>query len=141
MNSAAPPERAKAVVFVPAHPEVLDGREHPAAEVRQRPDGRRELPVFSSLERLVQTLGQYQPWVALPLEKLQRAAYAAGVDRIPVDPAASPDAWRWDSEDLDELRGKLMAAREGVVNGPDAPERRFPGRPGRPAAGLADVPH
>lgn len=123
MNSATP-ERATVMVFVPAHPEVLDGREQPAVEVRQRPDGRRELPVFSSLERLVQTLGQFQPWVALRLEKLQRAAYAAGVDRILIDPAASPDVWRWGSEDLDELRGKLMAAREGVVNGPDAPERR-----------------
>jgi SseB protein N-terminal domain len=107
----------KAVVFVPAHASVSEGAKKPAFEVRRCADGTQELPVFSSLERLVQALGRYQPWVALPLQELQRAASGAGVDRLALDPAGSPGMWRWSREDLDELGRELTAAREGVTDG------------------------
>lgn len=116
MVPGAAPDRPGTVVFVPAHASVSEGAKKPAFEVRQRADGTRELPVFSSLERLVQTLGRYQPWVALALQELQRAAGACGVDRLTLDPAGSPDMWRWGREDLRELGRRLAAAREGVTD-------------------------
>jgi SseB protein N-terminal domain len=117
MHSGGPPDRAKAIVYVPAHAEVYEGAKKPAFEVRPRADGTQELPVFSSLERLVQALGRYQPWVALPLPELQRAASAVGVDRLTLDPADPPGTWRWSREKLGELGRKLTAAREGVTDG------------------------
>jgi hypothetical protein len=117
MDSGGPPDGAKAIVYVPAHAEVSEGAKKPAFEVRRRADGTQELPVFSSLERLVQALGRYQPWVALPLRELQRAAAAAGVDRLALDPAHPAGTWRWSRDDLDELGRKLTAAREGVTDG------------------------
>lgn len=117
MDPGGPPGSAKTVVYVPAHAEVYEGAKKPAFEVRRRTDGTQELPVFSSLERLVQVLGRYQPWVALPLQELQRAASAAGVDRLTLDPGHPPGTWRWSREELDELGRKLTAAREGVSDG------------------------
>jgi hypothetical protein len=116
----------KAVVFVPAHASVSEGAKKPAFEVRQCADGTQELPVFSSLERLVQALGRYQPWVALPLQELQRAASGAGVDRLALDPAGSPGMWRWSREDLDELGRKLTAARKGAADDQAEPGRCRP---------------
>jgi len=112
MASGGPAERQKAVVFVPARVEVFDGRKQPAAEVRQRPDGTRELPVFSSLGRLVQTLGRHQPWVALPLETVREMLGGGEVDRLALDPAGAPGTWRWTGEDFETSRGKHAAGTE-----------------------------
>jgi len=55
------------IVFVPAHPQVRDGRKDVVFEVRQLADGRRVLPVFTTTEHLIAALGPRQPWAALPL--------------------------------------------------------------------------
>ena len=102
----------KIFVFVPAHAGVYQGRKEPAFEARERSDGSRELPVFFSLERLVQALGRYQPWVALPLAEVRDKMASAGIDRLTMDPAGSPGMWRWGLEDLEALHGQLLASRE-----------------------------
>jgi hypothetical protein len=120
-NSA---ERAQVIVYVPAHAQVQEGRKEPAFEVRQRPDGTRELPVFFSLERLVQALGRYQPWVALPLAALQDALGTDGLDHLAINPAATPGMWRWGPDDLEALRGQITAARGEGAAGASRPERQ-----------------
>ena len=72
-------------------------------EVRHLADGGRALPVFTTVRRLVAALGQQQPWVALPLEKVRLIAGGAGVHRVVLDPGAEPGAWRWQPADLEEL--------------------------------------
>lgn len=72
-------------------------------EVRELSDGGRALPVFTTVKRLVATLGPEQPWVALPLRNIRAIMGGAGVDRVVIDPQARPDAWRWQASDLQAL--------------------------------------
>jgi hypothetical protein len=72
-------------------------------EVRRASDGGRALPVFTTVERLVATLGPEQPWAALPLRNIQHLMSAAGVPTIVIDPGAEPGAWRWQMSDLEDL--------------------------------------
>jgi hypothetical protein len=92
------------VVLAPAHPDVRLGHDADVVfEVRRAPDGGRALPVFTTVERLVATLGPEQPWVALPLRNIQHLMSAAGVPTIVIDPGAEPGAWRWQMSDLEDL--------------------------------------
>lgn len=68
-------------------------------EARREPGGL-VLPVFSSVRVLVAALGQSQPWAVLSLEVIMKAASAAGVDQVVLDPAVSGEAWRWEPMDL-----------------------------------------
>jgi hypothetical protein len=72
-------------------------------EVRQLSDGGRALPAFTTVERLVSTLGREQPWVALPLRNIQAIMGSAGVDRVVLDPEAEPGTWRWQTSDIEAL--------------------------------------
>jgi hypothetical protein len=95
------------IVIVPAHPAAA-GREHDIVfEVRHAAGGMNVLPVFSTVQRLVETLGHSQPWVALPLARVRELTAAAGVPEVALDPCAEPDAWRWQQEDLATLQGSL----------------------------------
>ncbi len=92
------------IVFAPARPDVRPGHDADVIfEVREASDGGRALPVFTAVERLVSALGPQQPWVALPLQNIQKIMGGAGVDRIVVDPDAEPGAWRWQATDLEAL--------------------------------------
>jgi hypothetical protein len=95
------------IVIAPARQDVRPGHDGDVIfEVREISDGGRALPVFTSVERLVQTLGPDQPWVALPLRNIQAIMGGAGVDRVLIDPLAQPGAWRWQPSDLQALIGR-----------------------------------
>jgi hypothetical protein len=112
------------IVIAPAHPR-LDGAEADIVfELRQAsggqaPDGATVLPVFSSVRRLVDTLGHDQPWVALPLVKVRELAGAGGVRLVELDPSAEPGAWRWTGRDLETLAREESAADEAGPAGED----------------------
>jgi hypothetical protein len=72
-------------------------------EVRELPDGGQALPVFTTVKRLVATLGPDQPWVALPLRNIQAIMGGAGVPQVVIDPPVQPGAWRWQASDLRAL--------------------------------------
>jgi hypothetical protein len=96
------------MVVVPAHPDVRPGRgDNIIFEVRRASDGNPALPVFSAVSRLVAVLGHQQPWVAMPLRKVQEIMGSAGVDRVVLDPEAEPSTWRWQEGDMDMLEGRL----------------------------------
>lgn len=80
-----------------------DGNADVMLEVRQDDAGRAVLPVFSSVPRLVAALGQAQPWLAMPLQRVRQLAAAAGADAVHLDPVIRPDAPRWRQEDLQAL--------------------------------------
>lgn len=88
------------IVYVPAHPVVRAGRRDVELEVRRLADGRAALPVFTSLDRLVASLGEAQPWVTLPLRAARALMAAAGVGEVVVDAPIAPGAWQWHEDDL-----------------------------------------
>ena len=92
------------IVVVPARPDIRPGHDSDVIfEVRQLSDGGRALPAFTTVERLVSTLGREQPWVALPLRNIQAIMGSAGVDRVVLDPEAEPGTWRWQASDIEAL--------------------------------------
>lgn len=92
------------IVIAPARPDIRPGHNGDVIfEVREISDGGRALPVFTTVKRLVATLGQDQPWVALPLRNIQAIMGGAGVDRVLIDPQAQPGTWRWQASDLQAL--------------------------------------
>jgi hypothetical protein len=91
------------VVFVPASPVTHDGVQDVILETRKLRDGVVALPAFSSLGTLVATLGDCQPWVALPLTTVQQLLWRAGLGTIALDPSVGRDAWRWSQQDLADL--------------------------------------
>ena len=92
------------IVVAPARQDVRPGHEGDVIfEVREISDGGRALPVFTTVRRLVETLGPDQPWVALPLKSIQAIMGGAGVDRVVIDPQAQPGTWRWQESDLQAL--------------------------------------
>jgi hypothetical protein len=92
------------IVIAPARPDIRPGHDGDVIfEVRELPDGDRALPVFTTVKRLVATLGPDQPWVALPLRNIRTIMGGAGVDRVVIDPQVQPGAWRWQASDLQAL--------------------------------------
>jgi hypothetical protein len=91
------------IVVAPAHPAIADGQPDIVFELRQSADAPAVLPVFSSVHKLVEALGEAQPWVALPLLKVRELAEAGGVHTVVLDPDVQPGAWRWGYGDLDAL--------------------------------------
>lgn len=57
---------------------------------------------FTTLAALVTNLGDYQPWVKLPMVAYVAALRRAGVDRVQIDPAPTNGLWRWDETTLVE---------------------------------------
>jgi hypothetical protein len=91
-----PPE----FVYAPAHPVRGDGEAKIEFEVRAMADGTRVLPVFSSVDALVEALGPMQPWALLPMRAARAVMGVAGVPEVVLDPPVAPDAWRWSEQDL-----------------------------------------
>jgi hypothetical protein len=80
------------LVLVPACPP--DGGAA-GAEVRRLTDGTEILPVFSTPAVLARELGEYQPWVCVPMSAAREIAATGGVERVVLDPALGADVWRW----------------------------------------------
>jgi hypothetical protein len=67
--------------------------------------GRRAVLAFSTRAALVDTLGDYQPWLAIRLDGLRRVIEPLGVD-VCLDGRFPDDTYQWTGEDL-------VAALEG----------------------------
>lgn len=88
------------VVFVPAHPGT-DGRESTVRfELRKMSDGRPAMLAFTSAERLVEGLGEVQPWLSMNMDRLRTLTAVIGIDTICVDPQVKPGTGRWTEDDL-----------------------------------------
>jgi hypothetical protein len=92
-------------VYAPAHPALRhdDVNGTIEFEIREFADGRRVLPVFSSVERMAAALGPAQPWVLVPLRAARAVMAVAGVDSVVLDPEFAEDAWHWDASSLRRL--------------------------------------
>jgi len=57
----------------------------PVLEVRELADGRRAMPVYSSMDRLIRCCGGSQPWLAFSSDRLPVLQQGGGFDVVVVD--------------------------------------------------------
>jgi hypothetical protein len=98
-------------VIAPARPRAAGGSRDVVFEMRRQPDGRIALPVFSSVAELLDALGDYQPWVCLPLRSVLAVAGPSAAVEVVIDPAVDAAAWRRREASLAEFDpdGQLLA--------------------------------
>lgn len=94
------------VVYVPAHPITAGARKDVAFETRQLESGGQAAIAFTSLSRLVDTLGNSQPWVAMPMGRLRELMGSNGIGQVAVDPVVPTDAWRWQQKGIRDMLEK-----------------------------------
>jgi hypothetical protein len=89
------------LVYVPARPTREVDDVEPAIELRRltATDERVGL-AFSTVEALVRTLGDAQPWVRVGMYEYVAWLRAQGVYRVQVDPSYRTDVREWTAEDL-----------------------------------------
>ncbi|MGH3547736.1 MAG: SAV_915 family protein [Pseudonocardiaceae bacterium] len=92
----------ESLVFVPAHPRVTDYGKDIGGELRGTDRGDLIGIAFSSLQRLVAALGDYQPWVAMERGRFTAFVGAAGAPFVCVDPALEM-VQRWSAADVQRL--------------------------------------
>lgn len=91
-------------VFVPAHPGVDQGESTIRFELRQVNDEEMVAPAFTSLEKLVEQLGEAQPWVSVTIERLRALTQVMGVEKIYLDPEVEAGSGQWTTEDLEDFQ-------------------------------------
>jgi hypothetical protein len=91
------------VVYVPAHPITSGHRKDVAFETRRLASGEPAAMAFTSLSRLVESLGKAQPWLAMPMGRLRALMGTSGVGKVALDPTVPAEAWRWRQEDVAEI--------------------------------------
>jgi len=89
------------LVVAPARPGTGAGGTDIVFEMREQPDGRLVLPVFSSVRRLVEQLGRHQPWACVPLRDVLAKTQRSAAVLVVLDPVIEPGAWRWPSRHTD----------------------------------------
>lgn len=102
---------AAAVVYVPAHRTrgKGDGSQtvEPGIGIELRRDdaGVVMAIAFTTIEKLVEVLGPYQPWIPVNAARFFHVMRAAGVPPV-FDPALDPSAARWTAADVETyIRG------------------------------------
>jgi hypothetical protein len=89
------------LVYVPARPVRDFDDVEPAIELRRLSDTDERVGLaFSSVEALVRTLGDAQPWVGVGMYSYVVWLRTQGVYRIQVDPDYPADVRQWSAEDL-----------------------------------------
>jgi hypothetical protein len=89
------------LVYVPARP-VRDGIERePAVELRRLRDSDERVGLaFTSPQALVETLGECQPWISMPMYSYVAWLRMQGVYRVQVDPRYDDDVSQWSADRL-----------------------------------------
>jgi hypothetical protein len=89
------------LVYVPARPVRDFDDVEPAIELRRLSDTDERVGLaFSSVEALVHTLGDAQPWVGVEMYSYVVWLRTQGVYRIQVDPDHPAAVRQWSAEDL-----------------------------------------
>lgn len=99
------------LLFVPARPVHEPGSASYGVEVRRLDSGEYACTAFSTVRRLVDTLGMYQPWVGVAADQLVRYLDRLGVRELYVDSGLPDEAWRWQPEQLRALVTQEEGAR------------------------------
>ena len=96
VDRPAPLSQGDGVIIPPVLylPVRVDDAGRPAAEIRERGDGRHALLAFTALDRLVAELGEEQSWVLMPVESLGEVRDAQPFDVVAFDPRVNRHARR-----------------------------------------------
>lgn len=112
---AARPEVTESTrLFVPAHPRVpADPEQRPGIGIELQTDaatGELVVAVFTTLDALVEALGEDQPWIVLPAGLLAEFVRQHDVERISVDPIVHPNTVHtWTPERLQALETAVVS--------------------------------
>ncbi|HEV7962154.1 MAG TPA: SAV_915 family protein [Actinoplanes sp.] len=89
------------LVYVPARPVRDIDDVEPAIELRRLSDTDERVGLaFGSVDALVRTLGDAQPWVGVRMYEYVAWLRTQGVYRVQVDPSYRTDVRQWTAEDL-----------------------------------------
>lgn len=91
------------VVYVPAQ-RVREGDTGTTLELRQLTDGTLVLVAYSSLDRLVASCGEYQPWALVTAPQLEQLQPYAGFETVVLD-AELPEELRHGQDSLGAPEG------------------------------------
>lgn len=91
------------VVYVPTQ-RVRPGDTETTLELRRLQDGQLALMAYTSLDRLVDACGEFQPWALVPAPQVEQIRAAAGFDVVALD-VAIPAELRHGAETLDAADG------------------------------------
>ena len=90
----------RTILYVAAHPNSAAGPSNVAFETGYVADGHDAVVAFTSRDKLVAQLGEFQPWMALSLYRLLKLLRGHA---IVVDPEIAPGSLRWDAARLAKL--------------------------------------
>lgn len=89
------------VVYVPAHPAPADGQVAPGVEIRRlRGTGEPVGLAFTSVDSLVETLGDCQPWISMPMHAYVTWLRMRKILRVQIDPRYDDDVREWTAATL-----------------------------------------
>jgi hypothetical protein len=92
--------QASTLLYVPAYPHTEGGRQDIAFELRTSAAGDVVAVAFTSKTKLVDSLGHFQPWVAVSPEKFRTFIGTIGVRVVIVDPQIDASLRRIDVQQL-----------------------------------------
>jgi hypothetical protein len=89
------------LVYVPARPAPAGEGQAPAVELRRlRDTGEPVGLAFTSLDALVATLGDCQPWISMPMHAYVTWLRMQKVGRVQIDPEYHDDVREWTAATL-----------------------------------------
>lgn len=88
------------LVYVPAHPGYDNGEPTVRFELRHITDGPPVLIAFSSIDMLVEQLGNYQPWLSMSMDQLRETGQLVGIENIALNPCVQSGSGLWTEDDL-----------------------------------------
>lgn len=91
------------VVVVPAYPVVAGKRRDVRFELRRAESGDAVGIAFTTLEKLIEQLGRFQPWIVMKSDRFCQLLAAVPVTTIVLDPHVVGSAPQWSSEVVDAL--------------------------------------
>lgn len=78
------------LVYVPTQRVRPDDTET-TLELRTLQDGQLALMAYTSLDRLVDACGEFQPWALVPVQQVEQIRAVAGFDVVALDVAIPPE--------------------------------------------------
>jgi len=91
------------VVVVPAHPAVTGERKDVRFELRRAESGHAVGIAFTTVEKLIERFGRFQPWIVMRSDRFRQLLAAVPVTAIVLDPHLTVSAPQWSSEAVDAL--------------------------------------
>lgn len=105
------------MVFLPALPRSGEQLSRVQAVLKPLEDERLALPVYTSLDLLVESCGEQQPWVAVPEEHLEQVFHESSADVAMVNAALSEEMQWGDATIVHSLDEHYQARDEQAKDG------------------------